>query len=71
MKKFNLFLVALISIFAFTFEVNAKDVATEDELYEALKAGEDITLTDDFKVTRSDHKVSNEVSLDLNEHTIT
>lgn len=71
MKKFNLFLVALISIFAFTFEVNAKDVATQDELYEALKAGENITITDDFKVTRSDLKVSNEVSLDLNEHTIT
>lgn len=70
MKKFNLFMIALISMFAFSLGVNAKDVATKDDLLTAF-AGTDevITLTSDIALT-APVEVTRNVTLDLNGHKI-
>lgn len=70
MKKLNLFMTALISMFAFSLGVNAKDVATKDDFISAF-AGTDevITLTSDIALT-APVEVTRNVTLDLNGHKI-
>lgn len=67
MKKFNLFIIALISIFAFSLGVNAKDVATKDDFISALEAGGDIKVTANITVDKGTPiVVTKDVTLDLN-----
>lgn len=67
MKKFNLFMVALISMFAFVFGVNAKDVATKDDFIAALEAGGDVKVTANITVDKgAPIVVTKDVTLDLN-----
>lgn len=67
MKKFNLFMIALISMFAFSLGVNAKDVATKDDFISALEAGGDIKVTANITVDKGTPiVVTKDVTLDLN-----
>ena len=69
MKKFNLFMVALISMFAFVFGVNAMDVATKDDFVSAMNVGGDVKLIADIEVDNI-LVVTKDVNLDLNGHEV-
>lgn len=69
MKKFNLFMIALISMFAFSLGVNAMDVATKDDFVSAMNAGGDVKLTADIEVDNI-LVVTKDVNLDLNGHEV-
>ncbi len=69
MKKISLFFIALISMFAFAFGVNAKEVSNEEQFIEALKTDNNITITEDFEVAQN-ITLDKKIVLDLNNHTI-
>lgn len=70
MKRINLFLLTLVSMFAFTFGVSALDVSNEQEFIDAVKTDNKITLVKDITL-ESDLTINDvEITLDLNGHNI-
>lgn len=70
MKKFNLIMFILFSMFIFTLSVQAADVQNEQEFVAAIENGENIKVVSDFEVTEN-ILLSKKIVLDLNNHTIT